>query len=327
MKMLKKMGVVLTVALLTSFNAQAAEELKFAHVYEVSHPLHKAAEMAAEKIEKATEGRVKVKVFPASQLGKEVAINEGLSFGTVDVIYTGASFAGAAYGPISMTNFPFTLRGLEHWKNYRDSDLFKEIAAGYDKATNNKSRVVALNYYGARHVTSNKPITKPDDMKNLKIRVPNAPAFIIFPKATGANPTPMAFAEVYLALQQGVVDAQENPLTTIKAKRFYEVQSNINLTSHIVDSVVTIVSERAMGKLSDADQKVVITELKEAAKWTTEEIIAAEQTLVDWFKGKGITVNDVDRAPFITKVTPLLDDPSLPFSAEDLKKLQAIPGN
>jgi len=120
---------------------------------------------------------------------------------------------------------------------------------------------------------------------------------------------------------------QENPLTTIKAKRFYEVQTNINLTSHIVDSVVTIVSERAMGKISADDQKVVIAELKEAAKWTTEEIIAAEQSLVDWFKGKGIKVNEVDRAPFIAKVAPALNDPSLPFTGEDYKKLQAIPGN
>lgn len=112
MKILRYVGAVVMVALLTSFSAHAAEELKIAHVYEVSHPLHKAAEMAAEKIDKATEGRVKVKVFPASQLGKEVAINEGLSFGTVDIIYTGARFAGAAYGPISMTNFPFTLRIL-----------------------------------------------------------------------------------------------------------------------------------------------------------------------------------------------------------------------
>ena len=137
----------------------------------------------------------------------------------------------------------------------------------------------------------------------------------------------MAFAEVYLALQQGVVNAQENPLTTIQAKRFYEVQSNINLTSHIVDSVVTIVSEKAMAKLNAEDQKIVLAELVEAAKWTTDEIIAAEQTLVDWFKSKGIKVNDVDRAPFIEKVAPLLIDPSLPFSAEDYKKLQAIPGN
>lgn len=327
MKILKYVSAVIVTVIAASFSAHAAEEFKFAHVYEVSHPLHKAAEMASERIEKATDGRVKIKVFPASQLGKEVAINEGLSLGTVDIIYTGAGFAGASYGPMAMTNFPFTLRGLEHWKNYRDSDLFKEISEGYAKSTNNKSRVISINYYGARHVTSNKPILTPDDMKNLKIRVPNAPAFIIFPRETGANPTPMAFAEVYLALQQGVVDAQENPLTTIKAKKFYEVQSNINLTGHIMDSTVTLISEKALSKLSDKDKEAVISTLKDTANWTTEQIITAENNLADWFKSEGIQVNTVDRAPFIAKVAPALLDSSMPFSADLYKRLQAIPGN
>jgi len=326
MNLRKYIKALAATALLTSFSAQAVD-LKFAHVYEVTHPLHQAAEMAAEKIDKGTQGRVKIKVFPASQLGKEVAINEGLALGTLDIIYTGAGFAGASYGPMAMTNFPFTLRGLEHWKNYRDSDLFKEISEGYAESTNNKSQVVSINYYGARHVTSNKPILKPDDMTNLKIRVPNAPAFIIFPRETGANPTPMAFAEVYLALQQGVVDAQENPLTTIQAKKFYEVQTNINLTGHIMDSTVTLISERALAKLSDADKAIVLATLKETADWTTEQIIEAENNLVAWFREKGIQVNEVDRGPFIKKVAPALVDSSMPFSADLYNRLQAIPGN
>ena len=98
-----------------------------------------------------------------------------------------------------------------------------------------------MTYYGERQVTSNKKIEKPEDMAGLKIRVPDAPLYMMFPKAVGANPTPIAFAEVYLALQQGVVDAQENPLPTIEAKKFYEVQEYIVLTGHITDALLTIV--------------------------------------------------------------------------------------
>jgi len=126
----------------------------------------------------------------------------------------------------------------------------------------------------------------------------------------------MAFAEVYLALQQGVVDAQENPLTTIQAKKFYEVQTNINLTGHIMDSTVTLISERALAKLSDADKAIVLATLKETADWTTEQIIEAENNLVAWFRKKGIQVNEVDRGPFIKKVAPALVDSSMPFSAD-----------
>ena len=307
--------------------AHAAQNLKFAHVYEVSHPLHTGALMAAEEIEKRTDGRVKVKVFPASQLGKEAALNEGLALGTVDIIYTGAGFAGSTFGPISMTDFPFTLRGLEHWKNYQDSALFAEISDGYQKATKNRVIVAALGYYGTRHVTSNKPILKPADMKGLKIRVPNAPAYVLFPKAIGANPTPMAFSEVYLALQQKVVDAQENPLPTIQAKKFYEVQSHINLTGHITNSVLSLLSTKKLDKLSAADVAVVLGAIKRSADWVTDQVVKSENELADWFRSQGIQVNVVDRAPFITAVTPALKDKSLPFSAAMLERLQAIPGN
>jgi len=164
-------------------------------------------------------------------------------------------------------------------------------------------------------------------MKGLKIRVPNAPAFVLFPKEVGANPTPMAFAEVYLALQQGVVDAQENPLTTIKAKKFYEVQSNINLTGHITDSILTVMSTHRLNKLSKEDQKIIIDSLKKSANWATEQVISAEAELVAWFRSKGVTVNEVNRTPFIDAVAPALNKGNLPFTSAHYKQLQEIKGN
>ena len=183
-------------------------------------------------------------MFPASSLGNESDINEGLTIGSVDIIYTGPNFAERDYGPIAISDYPFMLKNYDHWKAYRDSDLFKELSDGYKDATGHT--VMAITWYGYRHVTSNFPITKPADMKGLKIRVPDSPVMVMFPNAVGANPTPIAFAEVYLALQQGVVDAEENPLPTIKFKKFYEVQSNINLTGHIGNSLIIIVSNGAM---------------------------------------------------------------------------------
>ncbi len=143
-------------------------------------------------------------------------------------------------------------RDYDHWDHYRNSELFDELAQGYTDASGN--HIVAMTYYGARHVTSNKPILTPADMDGLKIRVPNAPLYMMFPEATGANPTPIAFAEVYLALQQGTVDAQENPLPTIQAKKFYEVQSDINLTGHITDALLTIVGGPTWDSLDEADR-------------------------------------------------------------------------
>lgn len=320
---IKRLCVSAAAALSLLTATAGAETLKFAHVYETSHPLHQGALMAAEMLDKSTNGRLKMEVFPASSLGKEAALNEGLSLGTVDVIYTGAGFAGSIYGPMSISDFPFTLRNLNHWRAYIDSPLFEELSTGYSNAANGND-IAAVSYYGSRHVTANKPILKPADMKGLKIRVPNAPAYILFPKAAGANPTPMAFSEVYLALQQGVVDAQENPLPTIKAKKFHEVQSNINLTGHITNSTFSVVSGVRLAQMSSADKKALYDALQKTADWVTDQIVQSEAELADWFRGQGVDVNVVDRAPFIAAVAPSYNSGDLPFSNDIYQRLQAI---
>lgn len=303
--------------------ASAQEVLTFGHVYEEATPYHQAALRAAEQFAAATEGAYEIQVFPASQLGNETALNEALSLGTVDIIYTGPAFMAQSYPPIGISDYPFTLRGFEHWSNYATSDLFQELADGYSNVTGNN--VVAMTYYGARHVTSNTPILSPSDMEGLKIRTPNAPAYQLFPQVTGANPTPMAFAEVYLALQQNVVDAQENPLPTIQFKRFHEVQSNINLTGHIINSLVTLISPSTSQSLGD-DLPALEAALEEAAVWASNEIVQSEAELVSWFRGEGVTVNEVDRAPFIDAIAPHLVGDDVPWDASVYERMQEIDG-
>ncbi|MBU2958027.1 sialic acid TRAP transporter substrate-binding protein SiaP [Paracoccus sp. 1_MG-2023] len=324
------MKIILTLACAlsctVSTQALAQTTLKFAHVYETGHPLHQGALDVAEKIEAATEGRVTIEVFPASSLGEELALSEGLSLGTVDLIYTGIGFVSAYYAPIGMTDYPFTLRGIDHWQAFRESELLADMKNELGAAMGGVE-VAAVSYYGARHVTANKPVLEPADMEGLKIRVPNAPAYLIFPEATGANPTPMAFSEVYLGLQQGVVDAQENPLTTIQAKKLHEVQSDISLTGHIMNSTLTLVSPMTYSRLGDEDAEILRDLLKENATTVTDKIVAAEAELADWFRDQGVNVHNVDRGPFIEAVTPVLLESDVPFTAEQYEALQALPGN
>jgi tripartite ATP-independent transporter DctP family solute receptor len=313
------MGAVF--AVLATVSAMAAD-YKWAHVYEEGSDYHKWALWAAEQIKEKTDGRVNITVYPASSLGKEVEINEGLGIGAVDFIYTGPSFVERYYGPIAISDYPFIMRGFDHWKKYRESDLFKDLSQGYHDATGNT--VMALVYYGQRHVTSNFPILKPEDMKGLKIRVPNSPVMLMFPNAVGANPTPMAFSEVYLALQQKVVDAQENPLPTIKFKKFYEVQSNINLTGHLLNSLLIIASGSAMDRMGD-DAATVDAVMKEAAAHVSDDIYQAEQDLVAWFRDQGIQVNEIDRKPFQQAVLPKLTEwDKVPYTKEQFDRLQAL---
>jgi len=302
--------------------ASAETKLKWAHVYESSEAYHTCAVAADELLMTATDGRFGIEVFPASSLGKEVDINEGLGFGTVDIIYTGQLFAGRSYGPIAIGGAPFMFRDWDHWDKFRNSDLFAEMSQGYTDATDH--HITAMTYYGARHVTSNKPILTPADMDGLKIRVPNAPLYMMFPEATGANPAPIAFAEVYLALQQGTVDAQENPLPTIQAKKFYEVQTNINLTGHITDALLTIVGGPAWNSMDAADQAALAKVTQDTAVCATDAIIQAEAELADWFRGEGVQVNEVDRGPFIEAVKAMHNGEMATWDQATYDRLQAI---
>ena len=302
--------------------AQAQTKLKFAHVYEVSEPYHTAALWAADEIAKRTSNRYQVEVFPASTLGKESDINQGLTLGTVDIIYTGQLFAGRLYGPVAIGGAPYMFRDFSHWKAYANSGLFQELAEGYRKKSGNK--MLAITYYGERHVTSNKEIRTPEDMKGLKIRVPDAPLYTMFPRAVGANPTPIAFAEVYLALQSGTVDAQENPLPTIEAKKFYEVQKYIVLTGHITDALLTIIGGPTWNKLSAADKKTFEAVLKEAAARATSEIIENEKKLGAEFEKRGKTVIKVDRKPFRDATVKLHNGPDATWDKATYDKLQAL---
>jgi tripartite ATP-independent transporter DctP family solute receptor len=302
----------------------AQTKLKWAHVYEVTEPYHTEALWAASEIRKRTNGKFDITVFPASQLGNENQLNEGLGLGAVDIVYVGINFVASTYKPLGISGAPFMLRDLDHWKAYRESKLFSDLVQGYGEKVGHK--IVALTYYGQRHVTANKPVRKPEDMKGMKLRVPPAPLFLMFAKSVGANATPIAFSDVYNALQQGLVDGQENPLPTIMAKKFYKVQSHIVLTGHITESMVAVIGSHLWSKLTPGEQKLFADTLKEAASRATEAIEASERILAGEFKKLGKTVIEPDREAFRKAAIPLHNDASAGagWTREQYDELQAL---
>jgi tripartite ATP-independent transporter DctP family solute receptor len=302
--------------------ALAQTKLKWAHVYEVSEPYHTESLWAAEEIKKRTNGKFDIQVFPASSLGKETDINQGLQLGTVDMIISGPSFAARSLPRLGIAYYPFIFRDAAHQAAYAKSDVFKEMVEQYRQKTG--IVMTAYTYYGARHTTSNRAFNDCGGMKNLKIRVPDVPVYMATPRACGANPTPIAFAEVYLALQNGTVEAQENPLTTIEAKKFYEVQKHIMLTGHIVDGLVTQIGPHVWGKLSDAEKKIFADVTQEAASRATQQIIKRESELVDDFKKKGINIVQVNRQSFIDAVLKGSPVESLGFDKKDYDRIVAL---
>lgn len=315
------LGVVAGIALAAP-SANAQTKLRWGHVYETSEPFHTESVWAAEEIAKRTNNRYQITVFPASQLGKENDLNQGLSLGAVDIIISGSSFASRAFPPIGVTYYPYIFRNPDHLLAYTKSDVFKELTAGYEMASGN--HIAAVTYYGVRHTTSNKPIAKCADMQGLKIRVPDVPAYLAMPRACGANTSPIAFAEVYLALQNGTVEAQENPLTTIEAKKFYEVQKHIVLTGHIVDHLNTVVAGGVWSKLSDADKALFTEVFQEAATRATKIIQEREAALVQTFKDKGISVTEVDKADFEKTVLAKVPMEDFKYRRADYDRIRAV---
>ncbi len=314
-------AAVLALSLGTAGLAQAQTKIKWAHVYETSEAYHTQSVWAADEIKKRSNGKFDIQVFPASSLGKETDINQGLQLGTVDMIISGPSFAARSYPRFGIAYYPFIFRDGDHLLAYAKSPVFKEMVDEFRAKTG--IQVTAYTYYGARHTTSQKAFTNCEGMKGMKIRVPDVPAYTATPKACGANPTPIAFAEVYLALQNGTVDAQENPLTTIEAKKFYEVQKAIMLTGHIVDGLTTQIAPHIWNKLTEAEKTMFTDVTREAASRATAEIKKREGELVDEFKKKGLQVVAVDRKSFqdaVLKSSPL---ESMGFTKADFDKIQA----
>lgn len=311
-----------TALMLALTGAQAQTKLKWAHVYEASEPFHTESVWAAGEFAKRTGNKYQIEVFPASQLGKETDLNQGLTLGSIDIIISGSSFAARAFAPIGVTYYPYTFRSPEHLLAYTKSEIYKELTKGYEEKSGHT--ITATTYYGTRHTTSNRALKTCADMKGLKMRVPDVPAYLAMPRSCGANTTPIAFAEVYLALQNGTVDAQENPLTTIEAKKFYEVQKHIVLTGHIVDHLNTIVAKGVWSKFTDDEKKAFIEVSQEAAARATRIIQANEAKLVDFFREKGLTVTEVNRAEFLDAVNKGVTFEQFGYRKADWDRIQAV---
>ncbi|MFO1267466.1 MAG: TRAP transporter substrate-binding protein DctP [Rubrivivax sp.] len=218
---------------------------------------------------KRTNGKFEIQVFPASSLGKETDINQGMTLGTVDMIISGPSFAARNYPRIGIAYYPFIFRDADHLLAYSKSDVFKEMIDGYRAKTG--IQILAYTYYGARHTTSQKAFTNCAGMKGLKIRVPDVPSYRA--PRPGLRRQPDADR-----LRRGLRRCRTAPSTRRRTRsppsrrKFYEVQKHIMLTGHIVDGLTTQVAPHVWNKLSDAEKKIFADVALEAAARATAQI-------------------------------------------------------
>jgi len=272
--------------------------LKLGHLANEENPWHKASVKFGEELAALTNGRIKVDVFPNESLGKELDVINGMQLGTADMTITGESLQN--WAPMAaLLAVPYAYKSLEHMDSVAGGEIGEQIKAQIIE--NAQIRPIAYFARGPRNLTSNRPITTPDELKGLKLRVPNVPLFVDVWAALGAAPTPMAFSEVFTSLQNGTIEGQENPLALIKSANFNEVQSHINKTEHVRSWIYLTIAEATWAKLSDDDKAAVLEAGKRAQAYERELFLADETALVADLTAKGVTFVEVDGAAFAAK--------------------------
>lgn len=285
-------------------SAAMAEEWKLGHILPPDHPGNRALEEAAAEINQRTEGRIDIKVFPAGQIGSAKEILTGMTIGTHQMAFDGAGILSQWTKELGVLEAPYLAKDFAHLERLIASDKGQELVEKL--RADHGLRLLDVWYYGTRHMTNNaRPIEAPADVKDLKLRVPEVKLSLEFVKALGGAPTPMAFPELYLGMQTGVVDGQENPLPTINSAKFYEVQQHLALTGHLVQLVAPIVAEDVWNAASEEDRAVVIEVLAAKGDTYNAAVAALEEDLIGQLEGSGMQVTRPDRAAFAEAVAPI----------------------
>jgi TRAP-type transport system periplasmic protein len=324
MKLAYSWLVGVAAAVLLAVPAAAQQKvLRFGHLHSVDSPVHKGIAKAAEEVEKRTQGRYKVNIFPSSQLGQAREMVAQVVDGNLDFVSEGPGSLSALHRPLSVFEAPFIARDWDHLLKMLESDYAKEQLRIME--TQRNMAHIGTFYYGVRHFTTKtKPLATAADAKGLKIRVPEAPLFLAMIRALEATPTPMSLGEVYLSLQTGVAEGQENPLPTINNNKFFEVQKYLNLTGHVIVPIMIMMNNKVYAAATPADKTAFRESFAEGAKVNDALTRADEARLVDEFKTKGMTVVNSDRDSFRAKMTSVYELGEKDWGAGTYQKLQAI---
>ena len=274
-----------------------------------------------DEVEKGTQGRYKCQQFPSGSLGGEREMIEAVQLGTLDIVNTSTGPVGNFVPEVKIVDIPFLFRDYDHARKYFDGPNGQELLTKFPS-----KGLVALAWTenGFRHMTNSKrAIVKPEDAAGLKMRTMENKVHMEGYRAFGIQPTPMAFPEVFGALQQGTVDGQENPIPVILSSKFSQVQKHLSLTGHVYSPALYLTSPRVMNKLSEADKKVFYEAAKKAAAAQRKRVNDDEDSGIAQLEKDGMSVvRKVDGQAFRDSLRDAYASYSKEFGAENIRKIQ-----
>ena len=289
-----------------SADADKVYEFKFGHAADENNTWHKGAMKFAEEVEARSEGRIKVTVYPNEQLGNEIDNVTAIQAGTADMVMSGESLQNWA-DKVGIMSTPYLIKDSEHLK----AVIAGEPGQVLDKEIYEKAGLKVLTYFerGPRMLTSNKPINNINDLQGLNLRIPNVPLFVEIWNHWGARPTPMAFSEVFTALQQNTIEAQENPLALMNSGGFYEVQKYINNTAHVRGWIYMLVGADQWEALPEDLQQIMMESAKVAQDYEHQLFLEAEEEIFNsLINEKGMEFVETDTSEMISRAEAYYED-------------------
>jgi len=318
---LKAIALVLAATGLSAVQAQTVLKIGYATTQASHYGVGSTA--FCDDIEKGTQGRYKCQQFPSSALGGEREMIEAVQLGTLDLVNTSTGPVGNFVPEVKIVDIPFLFRDYDHARKVMDGPIGQDILTKFPA-----KGLVALAWTenGFRHMTNSKrAIVKPADASGLKMRTMENKVHMEGYRTFGIQPTPMAFPEVFGALQQGTVDGQENPIPVILASKFSQVQKHLSLTGHVYSPALIITSPRLMNKLSDADKKVFYEAAKHASVAQRKKVNEDENNGIAQLEKEGMSVvSKVDGQAFRDALKPAYANYAKEFGADNIRKIQDV---
>ncbi|MFC4768073.1 TRAP transporter substrate-binding protein [Effusibacillus consociatus] len=299
-----------------------AVELKIGHTLSDTSHYQKGMEKFKELVESKTNGQVKIKIFPNGSLGGERDMIEGLKVGSIDMVLTSTGPMSGFAPEVTVVDLPFLFRDAEHAHKVLDGKIGTELR----NKVESKLSVKTLAWWenGFRNVTNSKrAVNKPEDLKGLKIRTMENDIHMDSFRALGSAPTPMAFTELFTALQQGVIDAEENPVPVIMTSRFYEVQKHLTMTRHFYSPSLMLIAKSKFDGLTDDQKKAIEQAAVEAGKYERQVVQDMEKQYLGDLKNKGMQIVETpDTKPFMDAVKQVYDKYEPKFGKELIESIR-----
>lgn len=282
-----------------------------------------AIDTFAKEVEKLTSGRYKVQTFYSGSLGGERESIESVQLGTQELTFSSSGPVPNFVPETKILDIPFLFRDKAHARAVLDGPIGQEMLAKFDAKG---FKALAWGENGIRHMTNNKrAVNAPDDLKGLKMRTMENPVHVAAYKGLGIVTTPMAFPEVFTALQQGTVDGQENPLSVIMSSKFDQVQKYLTLTGHVYSPAIFLMSKAAYEKLSAGDKQAFLAAAKSGVKANRARVDEDDAKGVTELRSKGMNViENVDKSKFVAMLAPVNAEFEKQFGKANIDKIRSV---